>query len=96
MITFEPFFETLEKKGISQYQLINDYDVSRGTLDALRKNKSVTLNTIVDLCMILDCENKYIVRVICYYYRHMGFFLIHFFFQKIKKKINRLYNVKYL
>ena len=35
MITFEPFFETLEKKGISQYQLINDYDVSRGTLDAL-------------------------------------------------------------
>ena len=64
MITFEPFFETLEKKGISQYQLINDYDVSRGTLDALRKNKSVTLNTIVDLCMILDCEIQDIVRVI--------------------------------
>ena len=64
MITFEPFFETLEKKGISQYQLINDYVVSRGTLDALRKNKSVTLNTIVDLCMILDCEIQDIVRVI--------------------------------
>ena len=64
MITFEPFFETLEKKGISQYQLINDYDVSRGTFDALRKNKSVTLNTIVDLCMILDREIQDIVRVI--------------------------------
>ncbi|MBM6800548.1 helix-turn-helix domain-containing protein, partial [Coprobacillus cateniformis] len=38
--------------------------VSRGTLDALRKNKSVTLNTIVDLCMILDCEIQDIVRVI--------------------------------
>ena len=83
MITFEPFFETLEKKGISQYQLINDYDVSRGTLDALRKNKSVTLNTIVDLCMILDCEIQDI-------------FFSKFFFENIKKKKTRLYNVKYL
>ena len=79
MITFEPFFETLEKKGISQYQLINDYDVSRGTLDALRKNKSVTLNTIVDLCMILDCEIQDIVRVIRDEYSHKGCFFLHFF-----------------
>lgn len=63
MINFEPFFETLKKKGITQYQLINDYHISRGTLDSIKKNKSVTLNTIVDFCMILDCDIQDIVRI---------------------------------
>ncbi|WP_050638427.1 helix-turn-helix domain-containing protein [Candidatus Stoquefichus sp. SB1] len=64
MISFEPFFKTLERKGMSQYQLIHDYHVSTGTLDAMRKNKSVTLNTIVDLCVILDCEIQDIVKIV--------------------------------
>lgn len=63
MIDFQPFFDTLKKKGISQYVLIHQYHVSNGTLDSLRKNKSVTLNTIVDLCMILDCDIQDIVRI---------------------------------
>lgn len=63
MINFQPFFETLKKKGISQYQLIHQYGISRGTLDAMRKNKSVTLNTIVDFCLILDCDIQDIVRI---------------------------------
>ena len=64
MISFEPLFHTLIVKGISQYELINKYHVSRGTLDALRKNKSVTLNTIADLCSILDCDIQDIVTII--------------------------------
>ena len=64
MISFEPFFKTLERKGMSQYQLIHDYHVSTGTLDAMRKNKSVTLNTIVDFCVILDCDIQDIVKIV--------------------------------
>ncbi len=64
MITFQPFFETLKKKNITQYQLIHEHHVSRGTLDSLRKNKSVTLNTILDLCLILDCNIEDIVKII--------------------------------
>jgi DNA-binding Xre family transcriptional regulator len=55
MIIYTPLWKTLEKKGITQYQLINSYGFSTGTLDALRKNKSVTINTINTLCEILDC-----------------------------------------
>lgn len=55
MINYSPLWKTLEKKGITQYQLINSYGFSTGTLDALRKNKSVTVNTINTLCEILDC-----------------------------------------
>ena len=63
MISYAPFWQTLEEKGITQYQLINQYGVSTGTLDALRKNRSVTLNTIQDLCLILRCPIEKIVEI---------------------------------
>lgn len=63
MISFAPLWKTLEKKNITQYQLINHYGVSTGTLDALRKNKSVTLNTIQDLCRILNCSINDVVEI---------------------------------
>ena len=62
MITFDPLWETLQRKGISQYVLIKDYGVSTGTLDSLRKNRSVTLNTVNDLCRILNCDIADIIR----------------------------------
>ncbi|WP_373144121.1 helix-turn-helix domain-containing protein [Clostridium sp. HGF2] len=41
--------------------LINKYHVSTGTLDAFRKGNSVTINTLHDLCKILDCDIQDIV-----------------------------------
>lgn len=55
MITFDPFFKTLERKGITQYQLIKS-GLSTGQLDRIRKNQSVTLDTINGLCELLDCD----------------------------------------
>jgi len=62
MITFEPFWETLKRKNISQYELIWEYGVSTGTLDALRKNRSITLNTLNDFCNILHCDITDIIQ----------------------------------
>lgn len=56
MITFDPLWKTLKRKGITQYMLIKDYGLSTGTLDALRKNRSITMNTLNDLCNILQCD----------------------------------------
>lgn len=56
IISYAPLWETLKAKGISQYQLIHEYNFSTGTLDTLRKNRSITLNTLHDICEILDCE----------------------------------------
>ena len=53
----------MERKKITQYQLIQKYSVSTGTLDALRKNRSVTLNTIQDLCTILQCPVEDVVEI---------------------------------
>lgn len=62
MITFEPLWKTMKDKNISQYRLINEFGISTGTLDALRKNKSVTLNTLNDLCNILDCSIEDVIK----------------------------------
>ena len=62
MITFEPFWHTLKRKGISQYDLIQNYNFSTGTLDSLRKNKSITLNTLDNICIMLDCDINDIIK----------------------------------
>ncbi len=41
MISYKPFFDTLKKKGISQYKLETEYGVSKGTVDNLRHNRSI-------------------------------------------------------
>ena len=64
MITFDPFWETLKRKEISQYMLIEQYGVSTGTLDALRKNRSITLNTLNDFCNLLQCDITDIIQYI--------------------------------
>lgn len=63
MISYAPLWRTLSEKGMTQYQLIHEYGVSTGTLDALRKNRSVTLNTIQDLCRILHCPIQAVVEI---------------------------------
>lgn len=61
---FDPLWETMKRQGVSQYTLIKEYGVSTGTLDALRKNRSITLNTLNDLCRILQCPVENVIRYI--------------------------------
>ena len=63
MFNYNPLWETMKKKEITQYQLIKDYHFSTGTLDALRKNKSVTVYTLEKLCLILDCKPNDILQI---------------------------------
>lgn len=52
MIVYDALWETMKKKGISQYQLIKNYHVSAGQLDRLRKNANVSTYTLNHLCEI--------------------------------------------
>lgn len=56
MISYEPLWNTLKKKGISQYRLIKDYGVSAGQISRLRANQNVSTHTLNELCRILHCE----------------------------------------
>ena len=56
MIVYNRLWKTMKAKGISQYKLINEYGVSTGQLDRLRKNENVNTYTLDKLCQILDCD----------------------------------------
>lgn len=56
MISYAPLWQTMEKKGISQYKLIKEYDFSAGQLARLRTNCNVNTHTLNQLCEILDCR----------------------------------------
>lgn len=56
MIDFSPLWETMEQKGITQYQLLKN-GIDNKTLDSLKKNKNITLNTLEKLSKILGCDD---------------------------------------
>lgn len=64
MITYEPFWNTLKEKSISQYVLITEHHISTSLLDRLRKNLHVSTHTLDQLCKILNCEIGDIVKYI--------------------------------
>ena len=56
MISYEPLWNTLKEKGVSQYELINKYSFSAGQSSRLRANTNVSTHTLNRLCEILDCS----------------------------------------
>lgn len=56
MISYEPLWATMKRKGITTYRLIRQYSFSRGTLDSLKHNRNISTATLNDLCKILSCR----------------------------------------
>ena len=56
MIVYTPLWETLKRKGLSTYTLRVKFEISGSTVQRLRKNMSVSTNTLDDLCRLLDCR----------------------------------------
>lgn len=56
MISYEPFYKTMQKKNMTTYKLIKDYNISRSLLDRLKHNKPISTVTLNDLCRILKCR----------------------------------------
>jgi len=56
MITFNNLWKVMKEKNISQYKLIHEYGISPSQLTRLKRNESVSTNTIDTFCKILDCD----------------------------------------
>ena len=56
IIDFSPLWETMKQKEITQYQLLK-HGIDNKTLDSLKKNKNITLNTLEKLSKILECND---------------------------------------
>lgn len=56
MISYNPLWETMKVKGVSQYALINKHGISNGTIRNLKRGKPIETTTIEKFCKILDCN----------------------------------------
>ena len=61
MISYEPLWETMRKKGVTTYTLIYKHGVPSSTIHGLKHNKNITMYTLERLCNILDCTADSIV-----------------------------------
>lgn len=58
---YGPLWKTMERKQISQYQLLRG-GIDNKTLDALKKGKNITMVTLEKLCKIIDCTPNDIIE----------------------------------
>lgn len=56
LISYRPFYETLNKKGVTEYALIFKHGMSANTLYRMKKGEAITTKTIDTLCFILSCK----------------------------------------
>jgi len=64
MISYAPFWKTLKKKDSSTYVLIKDKHIASSTLQRMRRNESISMQTVEDLCKALKCNVNDIVEII--------------------------------
>ena len=62
MISYKPFYETLYKKGVTEYHLIFKQGFSANTLYRIKKGESINTKTLDALCYALDCEVSDIIK----------------------------------
>ena len=61
MLDYTPLWETMRRKNVSQYSLLQA-GIDNKTLDSLKKRKNITLLTLEKICAILDFTPNDVVR----------------------------------
>ena len=64
MIIYEPFYETLFKKGVTEYDLIFKQGFSANTFYLMKKGEAINTKTLDALCYALDCEVTDIIKFV--------------------------------
>ncbi|MDD6628950.1 MAG: helix-turn-helix transcriptional regulator [Lachnospiraceae bacterium] len=61
MISYAPLWDTMKERGITTYTLITKHNINPRTINNLKHNRSITMDTLEKLCLILDCSPNDIV-----------------------------------
>lgn len=64
MISYEPFYRTLFRKNITEYNLIYKQGFSANTLYRIKKGKPISTKTLDALCDVLDCRVEEIIEFV--------------------------------
>lgn len=61
MLDYSPLWETMKRKGITQYRLLKS-GLDNKTLDTIKKGNNITLLTLEKICNILECTPNEVIR----------------------------------
>lgn len=64
MISYQPFYETLLRKGITEYALIFKHGIAANTLHRMKHGEAITTKTLDTLCEILECPVSEILEYV--------------------------------
>lgn len=56
MIVYDELFARLKREGIAPTVYLRNNGFHAGTVDKLRKNQTVTTETLNNICALLDCQ----------------------------------------
>ena len=56
MISYKPFYETILRLGITEYQLIYKHGFSANILHRMKHGAAISTKTLDTLCFILNCK----------------------------------------
>lgn len=62
MVDYSSLWDTMRKRGITQYMILQDKVLDNHTLDRLKKNMNITLITLERICTYLDCTPNDVIR----------------------------------
>ena len=62
MISYKPFYETLFKKGLTEYHLIYKLGFSANTIHRIKHGEAISTKTLDALCFALDCDVQDVLR----------------------------------
>jgi len=55
-VSYQKLFVLMQKKGIKKIDLRTKHKINPKTVDSLVNNRRVTVDTIMQLCELLDCQ----------------------------------------
>lgn len=64
MISYRPFYDTLLRKGMTEYQLIFKQGLSANTLHRMKHGEAISTKTLDQLCFILQCPVSDIIEYV--------------------------------
>ena len=56
-VSYAKLFALMDQKGLKKVDLRKTYKINPKTVDSLVNNRSVTVDTIIQLCEILNCQS---------------------------------------
>ena len=65
MVSYEPLWQTMKDRGITEYALMK-HGINPRTVNNLRHNRGITVYTLERLCTILQCTPNEILTFIPY------------------------------